>query len=300
MILSTQNVAAVGAFGYEKAADLIAKAGFDAIDFSMFTMPDECFGKENRAAFTKRMRVLAADAGVYFNQAHAPYPSLLGDEGDVARMESIRTAIIAAGELGARDIVVHPAKYLPYATSAQELFEINMQMYGSLIPLAKEVGIKIAVENMFTRDRTTNIISDAPCSRPEEFCRYVDALGSPHVTACLDIGHAHLVGQTPDGMIRALGGRIGALHVHDNDLVHDLHTLPFVGKIDWNAVTDALSEISYDGDFTFEADSFLYSLPNDLIPHALTFMAKVGRHLADEIEDKRSKFQKNLDKTLGI
>jgi sugar phosphate isomerase/epimerase len=139
---------------------------------------------------------------------------------------------------------------------------------------------------MFTRDRTTNIISDAPCSRPEEFCRYVDALDSPHVTACLDLGHAHLVGQTPEGMIRTLGSRIGALHVHDNDLVHDLHTLPFVGKIDWEAVTEALAEISYSGDFTFEADSFISPIPHELIPDALAFMARVGRELIGKIAQK--------------
>jgi sugar phosphate isomerase/epimerase len=286
MKLSTTTGVLDDRFGYTGAIKMIAAAGFDAIDFSMFTLPDEYFGKENRAAFTKKLRARAKDAGVCFNQAHAPYPSLLCDEGDAKRREMTRTAIIAAAELGAKVIVVHPAKYLPYATSAEELFEINMEMYASLIPLAKESGIKIGVENMFTRDRATNIISDAPCSRPEEFCRYVDELNSPHVTACLDIGHAHLVGQTPDGMIRALGSRIEALHVHDNDLVHDLHTLPFVGKIDWDAVTDALAEIAYGGDFTFEADSFIDTLPPELIPDALAFMAKVGRNLVAKIERK--------------
>ena len=286
MLLSTQSVAAVEAFGYEKAVDIFAAAGFDAIDFSMFTMPEEYFGKENRAEFTKRLRARAKDAGVCFNQAHAPYPSLLCDGKDEARRELTKTAIVSAAELGAKMIVVHPAKYLPYESSAKELFEINMEMYGSLLPLAKEVGIKIGVENMFTRNRETNGISDAPCSRPEEFCRYVDALASPFAVACLDIGHANLVGQTPEDMIRKLGCRIEALHVHDNDLVHDLHQLPFTGKIDFDAVTDALAEIGYAGEFTFEADSFLYQFPRELIPDALGFMASVGRNLIAKIERK--------------
>ena len=286
MLLSTQTVATAQAFGYEKSVEIIAKAGFDAVDFSMFTMPDEYFGKENRAAFTKKMRALAADAGVSFNQAHAPFPSLLCDENDTKRLEMIKTAIVTAAELGAKVIVVHPAKYLPYTTSAEELFKINMEMYGSLLPLAKELGIKIGVENMYTRNRETNVISDAPCSRPEEFCRYIDTLDSPYVTACLDTGHAPLVGQTPEDMIRKLGRRIGALHVNDNDLKSDLHTIPYTGQINFDAVADALAEIGYSGEFTLEADGFLYPLPHELIPDALGFMARVGRHLIARIEQK--------------
>ena len=43
------------------------------------------------------------------------------------------------------------------------------------------------------------------------------------------------VGNHQGKMIRALGGkRVKALHVHDNDLVRDVHTLPFTRKIDWD------------------------------------------------------------------
>ena len=63
-------------------------------------------------------------------------------------------------------------------------------------------------------------------------------------------------------MIRALGGkRVKALHVHDNDLVRDVHTLPFTRKIDWDEVMTALKDIGYDGELTFEADTFLSQFP---------------------------------------
>jgi sugar phosphate isomerase/epimerase len=81
-------------------------------------------------------------------------------------------------------------------------------------------------------------------------------------------------------MIRALGHkRLKALHIHDNDLIHDSHTLPFTQKIHWEDVMTALKEIQYDGVFTFEADNFLKQFPRELIVPASRLMLEVGRYL---------------------
>ena len=53
-------------------------------------------------------------------------------------------------------------------------------------------------------------------------------------------------------MIREMGNKhIQALHVHDNDYLSDAHLEPFSGKMDWIAMTKALKDIGYKGDFTF-------------------------------------------------
>ena len=41
-------------------------------------------------------------------------------------------------------------------------------------------------------------------------------------------------------MIRALGNRLAALHIHDNDRWHDSHQIPFSMDIDFVATVDAL------------------------------------------------------------
>jgi sugar phosphate isomerase/epimerase len=54
-----------------------------------------------------------------------------------------------------------------------------------------------------------------------------------------------------------------ALHVHDNDYIDDRHTLPGLGRMDWEEIMKALAEIDYDGDFTYEADNFLVNIPRE-------------------------------------
>jgi sugar phosphate isomerase/epimerase len=104
--------------------------------------------------------------------------------------------------------------------------------------------------------------------------------------ACLDIGHAPLVGVDPCELIRALGrDRLKALHVHDVDGINDLHTLPYLSKINWDSVCAALKEIGYEGDLTFEAGNFVTPLPTELSAAAAKFMVAAGRHLIDKIRN---------------
>jgi sugar phosphate isomerase/epimerase len=58
-------------------------------------------------------------------------------------------------------------------------------------------------------------------------------------------------------MIRALGNRLQALHIHDNDRLHDSHQIPFSMDMDFGAIVDALKEIGYSGYLTLEADRYL-------------------------------------------
>ena len=61
-------------------------------------------------------------------------------------------------------------------------------------------------------------------------------------------------------MIKALGSRLGALHIHDNDKLDDSHEIPGSMQIDFDAIIRALREIEYKGYFTLES---VYYLPNN-------------------------------------
>lgn len=82
MILSSTTNSLDGKFGYERAIDILANAGFDAIDISLTKMGQEdCpFNGEDYKEFAAHLVEVAKKKGVYFNQAHAYYHSSYLDE----------------------------------------------------------------------------------------------------------------------------------------------------------------------------------------------------------------------------
>ena len=86
-------------------------------------------------------------------------------------------------------------------------------------------------------------------------------------------------------MIRAIGERLGALHIHDNDRWKDLHQIPFAGSIDWNEVVKALKDIDYKGEFTLEADSFLGSYNAENVFEGVQALAASAKKLVEMFEN---------------
>lgn len=270
-------------FDLKKTIDILAAAGYDAIDFSQSekSVYEADLGKD----YYTEIRKYAEDKGVYFNQSHAPFASSFQDEERTKkRFREIVESIERASFLGIENIIVHPCQHLEYAKEGnpEKLFEYNMDFYKKLIPYAEEYGVKIAVENMW---QYTGYINHSTCSRPDEFIRYVDELNNDSIVACLDIGHAALVREDPDLFIKKLGNkRLKCLHVHDVDGTNDSHTLPYYGKINWDKVMKALAEIDYKGDLTFEADNFMEEKPVEILPDCTLLMAKTGKHLVSLFE----------------
>jgi len=292
MILSMQTSNLFSRFGADDSIKILKDAGFDAIDFSMF-----CFSNDNdpivsadEKAYARDLREKAEAVGLHFNQAHAPFPGLrYGDTAYNERMSPrVEKAIKIAGLLGASAIVVHPIA-VPGGKEVQKEFNINM--YRSLAPIAKEYGVKIALENMWGHDSKRNYIVPNVCSFASELADYYDTLDdSEAFTVCLDLGHCSLVGEEPDDAIRVLGkDRLGALHVHDNNYVQDCHTIPYdYGmKMNWDKITRALGEIDYQGDFTYEADTFFVRFDRQSIPIAAKFTVDIGRSLIAKIDAAR-------------
>lgn len=273
-------------FGAVRAVRMLAEAGFEAVDYSMYTAEGAVFSEGGRA-LCREMKRVADSLGIVFNQAHAPFATYKpGSEYDAYNRElffSMRRALEIGAEIGAEAVVVHPAFICPHI-SRDDRFSMNMEIYSRLLEYAKQLDVKIAIENMYGRHRDCNSkkIKNV-CSDSQELIRYLDAFDTPYVTACLDVGHAGLVGEAADEMILSLGSRIGCIHLHDNDFYEDQHTLPYFGSINFPKITRALGKINYTGDVTLEADGFIKTLPDALVSPALAFMAEVARHLRQEI-----------------
>jgi sugar phosphate isomerase/epimerase len=159
-------------------------------------------------------------------------------------------------------------------------------MYLELLPFAKSYGVKIATENMWCWDKEKDQASFAACATPENFNAHLDAVNDDYLVACLDIGHAEMRGVNTSAveMIHALGPRLKALHIHDNDRHHDSHQIPFSMDIDFVPIVKALKDINYNGYFTLEADNYLAPFTEENFFDGTKNLANAARRLADMFE----------------
>ncbi len=288
MLLSTQTGYMVDTFGFEEGTKKLQRAGYDALDLSLFQMKNDAspYVNDGWREHTEAQRRFADEHGIAFNQAHAPFSFRWDDEHvrrDVAQPRVIRSLEIAA-MMGAEIIIVHPLHYCVYKGHEREMHELNIDYYRSMIPYCREFGIKIAVENMWQTDPKRRCCSHDVASHAEEFARIIDELDSEYIVACLDLGHCGLVGEEAEDAIRVLGhDRLKALHVHDNNYRNDDHTLPGLGLMNWDAICSSLHDIDYSGVFTYEADRFLKQFPHDYLENAARFMVETGRYLINKI-----------------
>lgn len=290
MRLVTNTEGLADALGHAQAVRLIAEAGFNGVDCSFFDMKAEgsVWCADGWREYARQLRSVADSCGVVFRQAHAPFHTTIGEEPyDSDMRKKILRSMEAAAILGVENIVVHAIRHLNYHIYREQLFQMNLDFYRSLIPYCQEFGIRVCVENVYRTDRNRWVLTDGVCTRPEEFTALLDTVDSPWIGGCLDIGHAALVSQDPADMIRRMGKRIHCLHVHDVDYTHDNHTMPFTQSLDWDSITEALGQIDYRGDFTFEAAQTLMKLPQKLWPDGLHMMERVGRYLIERIEENR-------------
>lgn len=258
MLISTEIGSISNYVGEEKAVEYVAKAGFDAWDFSMFKMALYDWGNKcvrdilhplrsaDYLAFARKLRRIGEDNGIHCNQSHAPFPTYCPEIRDM-----YKRAIECTAEAGGSICIIHPDNF----KSAEE----NAEVYLELLPFAKEHNVKIAAENMWCWDDKKNCASPAACSSPEDFIAHINAVNDEYFVACLDIGHAEMYGVNTSAaeMIEKLAGSLQALHIHDNDQIHDSHNIPFSMKIDFSKVALALKKIGYTGYLTLEADRYI-------------------------------------------
>ncbi|HEY8389375.1 MAG TPA: sugar phosphate isomerase/epimerase family protein, partial [Clostridia bacterium] len=229
----------------------------------------------------RELRKYADSLGIVCNQAHAPFPTVKpgDDEFNKYIFSKIVRAIEVASILGAKTIIVHPWNYY----NAEQ----NAELYQQFLPYIKDLGMKIALENMWNWEKGAPYAKSAACSHHDDFLRHLSLLDDKYFTACLDLGHAEIKGLDTSAveMINALKDRLTNLHIHDNDLCHDLHQLPYAGSIDFKKILDALKQNNYQGDITFEADRYIRKYPLELYPQATKLMVEIGKYFRSYLDD---------------
>lgn len=289
MKISTEIASASKLVGEEKAIELYAKAGFDAWDFTLCCMGGYDWGLQTfipsshplagneYLSFARKLKQVGIDNGIHCNQSHAPFPVKCPEIRSLCKR-----AIECTAEAGGEICIIHPDN----DKSAEE----NAEMYFELLPFAKDCGVKIATENMFNWNGKTGDewrATHAACATPEDFLAHINAVNDDSFVACLDLGHAEIMGEDVSApqMIRALGSHLQALHIHDNNKITDLHQIPFSGTMDFDPIVKALKEINYSGYFTLEADKHLHSFTDENICDGINELAAAAKKLVTMFEN---------------
>ncbi len=287
-------------FGQEGALVRLAEAGFNSVDLSLHPMGVPVRESEIAVLPTDdliarylRLREFAEGLGLSFEQVHSPMPSYVDDDDErnefLFSLQAKSVAICAA--LGAPYAVIHvqqPTLYTydeAYQARGKALNEI---FFRRLLPHLKRYNVQWGLENLFGIVEGRTDYDQTLTSRLADMHDWIDTFnaiaGEERVVACVDTGHALITGTNPADMIRSLGGKVRLLHVHDNDGLHDQHTAPGLGKIDWNDVTGALRQVQYKGVFCYEAEGLLMSFGKDCAAEGLRLLKRIADGLVARIE----------------
>lgn len=259
---------------------LCAQAGYRVMDMNFH----DCrtfhngFVTDRYEEWLEEIARCAQDNGIVFSQAHAPFYNFCDDAYPEreAMDRFIRRSIRCAARLGIPWIVIHAGTDFAAADWHRSSLEKNLRYFEPLAEFAAGEGVGLAIENLWD-------LNIAPLRRytaqPEEVLELVERLNSPKVGICCDVEHAAIMGQDPAAVLRLFGKRLKATHISDFINTDSDHLLPFYGKVQWKPVMEALREIGYAGDFTYEIHRYTATLPAELAPDALAFSVRTGEYL---------------------
>lgn len=240
-------------------------AGFNVLDacFCQAMNGKSDLVKENWQELMYNLRNEAEKLGIEFSQSHPVFipGNIKGKplETQETFKVMIERSIIASSILGVKWAVLHPVEekaLTEFDTEAN--IRANFECFDSIVELAKKNNVGVAFENMLERVTSKRRF----CSHAGELAALVDAYNDPGVGACWDFGHGNLLYKDQRIALRTLGKRLKATHVADNYGLDDDHMFPFHGTIDWPSLMPILTEIGYEGDFTYEAHKEFDKLPD--------------------------------------
>lgn len=159
-------------------------------------------------------------------------------------LENLLTAIRDTHAMGGHTVLLVPGAVRDaQSENQQQAWDRSIEQIVQAIPLAAELGVWIAIENVWNG---FNYIHEGPSDQTAElFVKYVDAINSPWVGMQFDIGNHQKYGK-PALWIRQLGKRIVKLDVKDWS-TRDNFSKIGQGDVNWADVRKALLEIGYVG-----------------------------------------------------
>jgi L-ribulose-5-phosphate 3-epimerase len=224
---------------YADRFKLVRDVGFEAVE--AYTTPDQREAEEiKKAAEDAKVRIHSV-----MNEGHWEWPLSSIDPAVVEKsLNAMRTSLHNAKFWGADTVLLVPGVVNPN-TRYQDAWTRSQQEIRKLVPLAQELGVIIAVEEVWNKFLLS----------PLEMAKYVDEFSSPWVKSYFDVGNVVLYGY-PQDWIRTLDKRIVKVHLKDFKRKEDGYAWVNLGEgdIDWAVVRQAFAEIGYSGYATTELE----------------------------------------------
>lgn len=157
-------------------------------------------------------------------------------------LESLQTALRATHAVGGHTtlLVIGHGNDGP----EEEIWKRSIENIARAIPLAAELGVAIAIENVWNHFLYNHEGDSSQTA--DKFVKYVDELNSPWVGMQFDIGNHWKYGSM-GGWIRQLGKRVIKLDIKGFSRADSKFTRISEGDIDYLDVRKALQEINFYG-----------------------------------------------------
>ena len=284
-------------YGDRGAIDTAAEIGITSLDFdlSFHSVAKEgdlyTLGKEAVREYYSSLAAYAKENGVKVTQTHGRFGGFGNTpEGDETYIKNAELDCIATAALGTKYTVFHtPAKNWVGDLPDDDMFRIGEALFTSVLPFAKENGVKIAAETHGTASKYNKMEFFGIPENLLELIRRVKSASDAgeFLCVCVDTGHTNLavkMGYPPVGdVIRRLGSLVEVLHLHDNDGIKDQHKIPITGTLDWADILAALKEIGYSGYYNLEV--MLKHFGKELMEEEAMFAVKVINNLLKTNEE---------------
>ncbi len=220
------------ALSYADRFKMARDVGFDVVQAP--ATPDESAAEEiKKAADAAEIRIDSV-----MNMDHWKDPLSSSDPAVVQRsLDGMKTSLHNAKLWGSEAVLLVPAVVNPQ-TSYKDAWTRSQAQIRTLIPLAQELGVVIAIEEVWNKFLLS----------PLEMASYIDEFQSPWLKAWFDVGNVMFYGY-PQDWIHTLGKRIAKVHI--KDFKHTGNSYEWVnlgdGDVDWLAVRQAFADIGYSG-----------------------------------------------------
>ncbi len=218
---------------------LAKDAGLDGVEIPSFKTQTE----------VEEVAAIAADVGLEIHSVmggtHWQLPLSSTDEAArVAGVNGIKHALQVASWAGADTVLVVPG-VVTEDVSYAAAFDLSQKSLRELLPSAEELGITMALENVWNKFLLS----------PLEFREYIDSFEHELVKAYFDVGNILLYGY-PHQWIDILGERIVKVHIKDFDTGTKNFVALLTGSVDYPRVANALRGIGYNGYLTAELSQY--------------------------------------------
>ncbi|MDQ0232159.1 sugar phosphate isomerase/epimerase family protein [Metabacillus malikii] len=150
-----------------------------------------------------------------------------------ASFSEYKKAIEFAGLIQASHVVIHPGFCFSPVFNRELAKQRAFEAIGELCEVARPLQVKLAVENVGYNGESL--------FTQEEFISFLDSLDDT-AGYLLDVGHAHLNDWDIPAVIKAIGDRLLAVHLHDNKGNADDHLPIGEGTIEWEPIFETLRE----------------------------------------------------------